>query len=256
MPRRGWWRAAAAAAAATAWAAAVRADEDPDAPCVPGTDPCCFEDADGDPWDLSFAAGLQETRGPSTTGDWSYAFSICNNVDPVGTHGCKGACHASGDEPRKPFAVSRSRALRCNGPVPPSRLSVPGSHAQCIVHPQVPAACEAASVFATAALRHESTICEQLGPDINLAPTAVAVTKAGSGVLMLWSFGPRSFSLEIECGESGIPGLATEGDAPYVLWRQNGICDAGPGEPIIPVEEIQSYWGRTFLILLGVAIFL
>jgi hypothetical protein len=147
---------------------------------------------------------LQTTRGPSTTGDWSYEFSICSNVAPV------------------------------------------------------PAACEVSDVIATAALRHESTLCQQLAPDINLAPTAVAVAKAGAGVLMVWSFGPRTFNLEIECAEtSGIPGLATAGDNPYVIWRQNGVCDAGPGEPIEPVPEPkQSYWGRTFLILLGVGIFL
>ena len=179
------------------------AGADEAAACVPGTTPCCFQDADGDAWDLSFAAGLQTTRGPSITGDWSYEFSICNNVAPV------------------------------------------------------PAACEVADVVATAALRHESTLCEQLAPDINLAPTAVAVTKAGAGVLMVWSFSQRTFNLEIECGASAIPGLATEGDNPYVIWRQNGVCDAGPGEPIEPIpEKEESYWGRTFLILLGVGIFL
>ena len=187
-----------------AWWGAVVARADEATPCVPGTDPCCFQDADGDPWNLAFAAGLQTTRGPSTTGDWSYEFSICNNVSPV------------------------------------------------------PPACEASNVIATGALRHESTICEQLAPDINLAPTAVAVTKAGAGVLMVWSFGERSFNLEIECGtESGIPGLATAGNDPYVIWRQQGVCDAGPGEPIEPIpEKEESYWGRNFLILLGVGTFL
>ena len=122
-----------------------------------------------------------------------------------------------------------------------------------------------------------------MGPDIDLAPTAVSVTKTATGVLMMWVFGPRSFSLELECGTSGIPGLATEGgqctsktyalaldwsslsltdclvitDMPYVIWRQDGICDAGPGEPIPPVEEPEpSKWGRNFLIILGVGIFL
>jgi hypothetical protein len=184
---------------------APSAAQDPPPPCVPGT-PCCFADADGDPWDLTFAQGTQTTRGSSPTGDWSYEFSICSNVAP---------------------------------------------------NPEI---CEAAGVFGSAAVRFEGLVCEQLGPDIDLAPTAVAVSKTLSGVLMLWVApgGLRSFALEIECGADGIPGLATsvDPDAPTVLWRQNGICDAGPGEPIPPVEEPPtSKWGRNFLIILGVGCF-
>lgn len=120
----------------------------------------------------------------------------------------------------------------------------------------VPAACQASEIFGTAALRHESTICEQLGPDIDLAPTAVAVTKAGSGILMVWAFGQRTFSLELECGTSTVPGLATSGDNPSVIWRQDGICDAGPGPALPPLpDKEESYWGRTFLILMGVGVF-
>ena len=181
------------------------ADEVVVPPCVPGT-LCCFADADGDPWDLSFAAGTQTTRGPSPVGDWSYEFSICTNVAPN----------------------------------PPS--------------------CQAAGVFGAAAVRFDGFACEALGPDIDLAPTAVTVTKAGAGVLMMWTApsGLLTFSLEIECAElSAIPGLATEGDSPQVLWRQEGICTAGPGPAIPPVPEAAtSKWGRSFLIILGVFCFL
>ena len=34
------------------------------------TDACQLTDTEGDTWDMSFAAGIQQTRGPSTTGTY------------------------------------------------------------------------------------------------------------------------------------------------------------------------------------------
>ena len=48
------------------------------------------------------------------------------------------------------------------------------------------------------------------------------------------------------------PGLATEGNAPVVIWRHEGVCTAGPGPDIPPIDVIENYWGRTTLILMGV----
>ena len=33
-------------------------------------DACQLTDTEGDTWDMSFAAGIQQTRGPSTTGTY------------------------------------------------------------------------------------------------------------------------------------------------------------------------------------------
>ena len=122
----------------------------------------------------------------------------------------------------------------------------------------VPSACQIGGVLGTAALRHEATFCAQLAPDINLNPAGTVLTKAGTGVVVSWSepTSGLSFTLQIECATTAAPGLATEGNAPVVVWRHEGVCAAGPGPDIPPIDVIENYWGRTTLILMGVGLFL
>ena len=190
-------------------------------------DACQLTDTEGDTWDMSFAAGIQQTRGPSTTGTYDVR------------------------APTPPLPSAAATAL----------TAVRGRQYEwdvCQNVNPVPSACQIGGVLGTAALRHEATFCAQLAPDINLNPAGTVLTKAGTGVVVSWSepTSGLSFTLQIECATTAAPGLATEGNAPVVIWRHEGVCTAGPGPDIPPIDVIENYWGRTTLILMGVGLFL
>ena len=107
----------------------------------------------------------------------------------------------------------------------------------------VPLGCLDQQILGTVGLRHDgvATIspCEQLGPDINLNPTDVEVTKETGGefgVKLKWVFLPligaqKSLTLRLYCNEAlpEPPSVATSGNNPEISWHHEGVCITGPG---------------------------
>jgi hypothetical protein len=110
-----------------------------------------------------------------------------------------------------------------------------------------------------------SSVCNQLGPDYNLDPDAVIVTKtsvgSAAGVSLKWSStetGSYSLELKIICGPISTIGTATgTTSAPIIQWSSPAVCDGPVANPSPPPsgggDGDGLEWGVMTLILLSVS---
>ena len=125
----------------------------------------------------------------------------------------------------------------------------------------VPTPCSAGNVLGTVALRYDVNVpsgnCEQLGPDINLNPTQVLVTRLPNtdhGVALLYSFFPliglqKTITFNLECTLGSEAPSEPQGTAQNVVinWRHRALCVTGPPDTQPGLTPAGSNWGWIFI---------
>jgi len=116
----------------------------------------------------------------------------------------------------------------------------------------VPQICQTFSIFGTNAARYDDSsfgTCEQLGPDMNLAPLYQFSAK-DEVLTFVYGYAANALTVNLECSfgaGKGTPSAVT-GSAPnfLVTWKTNYACEGGAAKG---GSEGGGDWGMIFLIM-------
>lgn len=119
----------------------------------------------------------------------------------------------------------------------------------------VPDICQTFSVLGTNSARYDSSsfgTCEQLGPDMNVAPQ-YTLKRTGKTLVFVYGYSGNSLTINLNCNFNagkGTPSAVTGASPNFVVnWDTNYACTGGAAQG---GSEGGSAWGLWFLIIFGV----